>query len=98
MKPLDLRVHEKHPDTDAYRFGPSYTPYAIVAVDKRLTDSELAAIYWGYVQTDMLWPDARLDVDETDSDYWEAACERWREAEKTVLRFATLPHYDEDDQ
>jgi hypothetical protein len=41
-----MRVYEKHPTSDAYRFGPSYTPYAIVAVDKRFTGPELAAEYW----------------------------------------------------
>jgi len=41
-----LRVFEKHPATDAYRFGPSFTPYAIVATEKRFTAAELLAQYW----------------------------------------------------
>lgn len=36
----------KHPDADAYFFRGSYVPYAIIAVDKRFTDAELAAEYW----------------------------------------------------
>ena len=41
-----LQIFEKHPDTDAYKYGPSFTPYAIVAVDKRFTEAELMAQYW----------------------------------------------------
>ena len=41
-----VQVFEKHPDADAYRFGPSFTPYAIVATEKRFTTPELLAQYW----------------------------------------------------
>jgi hypothetical protein len=41
-----LRIFEKHPVADAYRFGPSFTPYAIVATDKHFTAAELLAQYW----------------------------------------------------
>ena len=92
-----LQIFEKHPRMDAYRVGGFYSPYALVATEKRFSEAELAAIYWGYVQTDMLWPDAGIDADETDPDYWEAACKRWREGEETVRRFARLPHACESD-
>jgi hypothetical protein len=38
-----LVLFEKHPHMDAYKYGGSFTPYAIVGVDKRFTDGELAA-------------------------------------------------------
>jgi hypothetical protein len=38
-----LRVVEKHPVADAYRVGAGFTGYAILAVDKRFSDGELAA-------------------------------------------------------
>jgi hypothetical protein len=41
-----LRIYEKHPDTDAYRFGPSFTPHVIVTREKRFTAPELLAQYW----------------------------------------------------
>lgn len=41
-----LQVFEKHPTVDAYRFGPSFTPYAVVAKPKRFTTAELLAQYW----------------------------------------------------
>lgn len=37
---------EKHPHADAYKVGGSFTPYAIVARDKRFTTAELLAQYW----------------------------------------------------
>ena len=42
----ELRIFEKHPEADAYRFGPSFTPHAIVATEKRFTPPELLAQYW----------------------------------------------------
>jgi hypothetical protein len=41
-----LQIFEKHPDADAYRVGGFYSPYALVAKEKRFTDAELAAEYW----------------------------------------------------
>jgi hypothetical protein len=43
---VTFTIYEKHPTLDAYRYGPSFTPYAIVAIEKRLTDAELAAEYY----------------------------------------------------
>jgi hypothetical protein len=43
---MTLELFEKHPTLDAYRVGPSYTPYSFIAQDKRFTDAELAAEYW----------------------------------------------------
>lgn len=86
MKPLELRIHEKHPTLDAYRFGPSYTPYAIVAVDKRFTDAELAAEYWQEGRV-------LLTKEQSAGERFDRIV-RWA----VLHRFATLPHYDEDDQ
>ena len=84
MKPLDLRIHEKHPTLDAYRFGPSYTPYAIVAVDKRFTDSELVAEYWAA---------------HGEANAFMTGNQPLRFSRRATLRrFATRPHYDEADQ
>lgn len=41
-----LQIFEKHPEADAYRVGHAFTPYAILATEKRFTDAELAAEYW----------------------------------------------------
>lgn len=77
MKPL--QVFEKHPDVDAYRFGPSFTPYSIVAVDKRFTDAELMAEYWAANFAAAIMKDWRDESDKA----------------QMIERFATLPHYDE---
>ena len=84
VKPLDLRIHEKHPALDAYRFGPSYTPYAIVAVDKRFTDAELAAEFWA----------AHGDANAAMTGNRRLLFSR----RAMLARFAALPHYDEADQ
>ena len=38
-----LTIYEKHPTADAYRVGGFYSPYALVAADKRFSEAELAA-------------------------------------------------------
>ena len=95
MKPAE--IFEKHPNADAYRVGGFFSPYCLLATEKRFSEAELAAIYWGFVQTDMLWPDERADPDEMDEDAWSAVCKRWQEAEETVHRFARLPHASDSD-
>jgi hypothetical protein len=107
MKALELTIYPPIPP-DPYEFGKlMHNEPEVVAWEnaryeedlakyrKRLTDAELAAMYWGFVQTDMLWPDTGADPDEMDDDAWHVVCKRWHEAEATVLRFASLPHYDE---
>ena len=80
-----LRVFEKHPVAEAYHVGGSFTPYAIVAVDKRFTDAELAGIYWGC---------AFEVLDARDMGRLDYSQSRLRES-VTLWRFATLPSYDE---
>lgn len=62
--------------------------------EKRLTDAELAAEYW------------RTGQDEayiTEGIIWKGICDGWSTSESAALhrsyvirRFATLPHYDEE--
>ena len=41
-----LTIYPKHPAADAYRVGGFYSPYCLVATNKRFSDAELAAEYW----------------------------------------------------
>lgn len=83
MKALDLQIFEKHPDVDAYRFGPSFTPYAIVAQEKRFTGAELAAEYH------------RAGDDMAETNYDRESKPDMEPIRRILHRFATLPHYDE---
>lgn len=92
MKPLELTIYERHRDMDAYKFGASYTPYAIVAVDKRFTDAELAAIYFMTHSTVMQFL-GYMGKRGSATDL------RARDAERRLAiieRFATQPHFDEE--
>ena len=76
-----MRIYEKHPHADAYRVGGSFTPYAIVATNKRFSDSELVAEYWAShgEANAVMTGNPRLPFSKR----------------QTLRRFATLPHYDE---
>jgi len=87
-----LRIFEKHPEADAYRFGPSFTPHAIVATEKRFTDAELAAEHY---RASFYHESEVADNDGYDGSL--AAREYYRQS-RIFYRFATLPHYDEDTQ
>jgi hypothetical protein len=78
-----VKIYEKHPTVDAYRFGPSFTPYAIVAKDKRFTDAELAAEYW------------KAKESVTFVHATRGTPIRTRRMLAILERFATLPHFDE---
>jgi hypothetical protein len=84
-------VFEKHPHADAYKYGGSFTPYAIVGVDKRFSDSELAAEYWRL----------RLKVcvsGNSDMKTKGHVCVHWQAAHDELdimQRFMELPHYDD---
>lgn len=86
---MSLKIFRKHPYADAYKVGASFTPYAIMAKDKRFTDAELAAEYWGQQMeavraVDRAYPwgcGEEVDI-ETARIY-------------TLERFVTLPHFDE---
>jgi len=80
---MTLELFPKHPDMDAYRVGGAYQPYAVVAVDKRFTDAELAAEYYR----------AGSGFDEIN---YDREYKPDMEPIRSILhRFATLPHYDE---
>jgi hypothetical protein len=81
---MTFTIYEKHPTLDAYRYGPSFTPYAIVAVDKRFSDAELAAeLHNAARDEDMHW----VQTGEDDGPLSIIV--------STLERFATLPHFDE---
>ena len=92
MKPLTLTVFEKHaePEPPTYRVGGSFTPYAIVAVDKRFTGAELAAEYWMWQGNQEGW------LAHPNSDRRSKVVARVIYRASVMARFATLPHHDEE--
>jgi len=79
-------IYEKHPTADAYRVGGFYSPYALVATDKRFSGAELMAEYW--MQLWGLIPFKKNGRANT----------RGKTARHEVLtRFVTLPHASESD-
>lgn len=90
MKPF--QIFEKHPDVDAYRFGPSFTPYAIVVKEKRLTDAELAAEYQRICHEFDI-AKCGLEYDHWPGMAWDA--DDIGDRHDILYRFATLPHHDE---
>jgi hypothetical protein len=91
-----VRVYEKHPTADAYRVGRAYVPYAIVAVDKRFTEAELAATYWFEYS---LYVSECANILHCQERHMPAAVDSFKDAErkcKILHRFATLPSYDEE--
>ena len=91
-------VYEKHPTADAYRVGGFYSPYALVATEKRFTEAELAAEL--FRQTAWLGANGRAHAtDEGRNVVIEAAftfgpITRDEHEWLTISHFATLPHYD----
>ena len=78
-----LTIYPKHPDApDMYHIGGAWTPACITAVEKRFTDTELAAEYWASHGEDnaTITGNRRLTFTRR----------------QALRRFATLPHYDED--
>lgn len=111
MKPLELVVYVKEPGRPGrehtYNSPDGLWAYPVSHVDgyaaeKRLTDAETAADYWGLRA--ML--DGGLVTSHDLTIPWSKGCQvirdsmtpagkRIREQVDTLLRFATLPHYDE---
>lgn len=83
---IPLQIFEKHPEADAYRVGGFYSPYALVATEKRFTDAELAAEYHKQGHVFMLNGGARARDSIYQSQIWD-----------TLYRFASLPHAHETD-
>lgn len=89
-----MRIYERHPTSDAYRVGGSFTPYAIIATDKRFTDAELAATYYMTHSTVMQFLGYM-------GERGSATDLRARDAERRLAiieRFAARPHYDEAEE
>ena len=89
-------IYKKHPHADAYRVGAGYTMYAIIAKEKRFTDAELCAEF------EASRCDAMVAELEPTGTYWVPLGETWADdlnsahyRTMTLLRFATLPHFDE---
>jgi len=89
---MTLELFEKHPEADAYRVGGAYQPYAVVAVDKRFTDAELAA-EWQYQdnRTGQKCEGYSVAHDGTSMGSEEDEIEKLQ----ALYRFATADHYDE---
>jgi hypothetical protein len=90
---MTLELFPKHPETDAYRVGGAYQPYAVVAVDKRFSDAELMAEFHS----------ARADYGEASKHisltYWtpldveeDATAEMAIKRSVFMLHFALRPH------
>jgi hypothetical protein len=61
-----VKIFEKHPEADAYKVGPSFAPYALVARANRFTDPELAAEYWAAaLDADIMAPKRLVDITAT---------------------------------
>ena len=85
-------IYEKHPTADAYRVGGFYSPYALVATEKRFTEAELAAEWW---RQDSWFSTAnRRTENYTNQSHLIDAREREYGRRCVIERFATLPHYD----
>ena len=88
-----LQIFPKHPSApDTYYIGGGWSPACITAVDKRFSDSELAAEYW-------LLSSRRqrmLAYNDGPSSATHKQAIRDRERMDTIHRFATLDHYDEN--
>lgn len=91
-KPLELRVYQIDPIDPSIVVIDGFWEYRPYDLSKRLTDAELAAEFHAFVMTDHKYPE---DPDDYGDEEWEAYSHEYQEAEKTILRFATLPHYDE---
>jgi len=87
-----LQIFEKHPEADAYRVGHAYTPYAILATEKRFTDAELAAEWWR--QDSFFKTASRRTENYPGEKVLIAAREREFDRLQVMERFATLPHFD----
>lgn len=91
---MTLTWFEKLPNTDAYRVGGHFAPYAVLTRPVRFSDAELAAEVLGAELT--CW------VRRTRCDNYRGEAILWDHYQKAVdqawalTRFATYPHFDEE--
>ena len=86
-----MQIFEKHPHMDAYRVGGFYSPYALVATEKRFTEAELAAEW--HANDSAAWRMFARRPEFYDLDF----AEKLEERDSTLRRFARLPHAHESD-
>jgi hypothetical protein len=93
---MTLTWFEKLPNTDAYRVGGHFAPYAVLARPVRFSDAELAAEY--HKQDAKCrkeqWVESVRFEDYGDSDRELQA--KLYDQLNTLHRFATQPHFDEE--
>lgn len=92
---MPLQVFEKHPTADAYRVGGFYSPYCLVATEKRFHPGEVAAEYWrsredrAYIVEGITW--------EAMADDWPISEAAANDRESVLECFASRPHAHEID-
>lgn len=85
-----LTWFEKMTTVDAYRVNGHFAPYAVLARDVRFSDAELAAEY--HANEVEAWRMIARHPDHYNIDQAEEIEDR----ERTLHRFATHPHFDEN--
>lgn len=97
-KPLELLIHPKpqHRNhvTGGWLWDCEACNTVITGPSKRLTNAELAAEYES-ARCDALLVQATGHYWQSIECTWSQDTERVNERERTLIRFATLPHYDE---
>ena len=88
-----LTIYPKHPTADAYRVGGFYSPYCLVATDKRFTDAELAAEFH-FARLDSRVRGARQQYSPSDVNWHHYL--KGLDQEAAFERFATRDHFDEE--
>jgi hypothetical protein len=94
-KPLELVIFDEYHGSYSRRQiidGVNHITFHEPHDRKRFADAELAAEAHAFILTDHKYP---ADPDEYGDEEWEAYSREYQEAEKTIWRFAALPHYDE---
>jgi len=82
---MTLAWFEKLPNTDAYRIGGHFAPYAVLTRPVRFSDAELAAEMW--MQYAGLFYFIKEGKPQTKGK---------RERQATINRFAAYAHFDEE--
>ena len=89
-----ITIYEKHPTADAYRVGGFYSPYALVATEKRFSDAELAAEYWARMGNVEWWTGR---PENTVNRNFNRVVARVKHRTEVTKKFATRPHASEND-
>lgn len=87
---MTLTWFEKLPNADAYRVNGHFAPYAVLARNVRFSDAELAAEY--HANEVEAWRMTARRPEFYDLDQ----AEKLEDQERTLHRFATHPHFDQN--